>query len=63
MDKKLIAANLAAELRDLADLVVLAGNGDAEAKAKVASHVDNYWCALVVGNSRETSVTAILEDD
>jgi hypothetical protein len=63
MDKKEIAANLARELRELATLVIQAGEGDVRAKSLVGSYVDGYWNAIVLGNTDSTSVQALLDNE
>lgn len=63
MDKKQIAANLADQLRELADVVDRVAKGDEQAKVLLGSYVDNYWHALVIGNSRECDVQKLLSED
>jgi len=63
MDKKQIATNLSEQLRQLADLVDRAGNGDASAKITLGHFVDRHWHALVIGNNRETDIQKLLEDE
>lgn len=55
-----IAAKLAAELREIADAVEKAGEGDKEARSFVSDHVDSYWHALVIGRGE---VQQLLSDE
>ena len=60
MDKLTAGNNLAAKLRELADLAEKAGQGDEKAKVLLGSYVDGYWHAIVVGRDE---VAVLLSDE
>lgn len=61
MDRTKLAAKIAAELRELANIVEQAGNNDPRAMTLLGSYIDGYHHGIVVGSNEVQRLTELDE--